>query len=189
MKNRKEARKKELSHFSFFQSIFFVTMSFVVAIVLTQSPAFHMFMNALGSFGYIGAFFSGFLFVSVFTAAPGAAMLIALNETLPALPLAFIAGCGGVIGDFVIMSVLKYEAKSGINVLSQNKGILLAIHRLRHSKYRFLLTIFGAMIIASPLPDELGVSLMGLSKVRKGWFFLITFLLDFVGVYALVTVL
>lgn len=182
-KNNKNKQKKHAFHDSFFQSLFYVTISVVVAIILARLPAFHAVMSALGSFGYIGAFVGGMLFVSVFTAAPGAALLVALNESLPELPLAVVAGLGGMIGDFIIMSVITHEAREGGKILPKKSGILRIIRRLRQSKYRMVLTILGSLIVASPLPDEFGLSLMGLSKVRGGWFLILTFLLDFIGIY------
>jgi len=53
--------------------------------------------------------------------------------------------------------------------------------------FTWLIPIAGAFIIASPLPDEIGISLMGLSKVKNWHFILITFLLNAIGIFLVVT--
>ena len=45
--------------------------------------------------------------------------------------------------------------------------------------------LVGAFIVASPLPDEVGLVMMGLSKVRTAWFVPTVFVLDFLGILAL----
>lgn len=54
--------------------------------------------------------------------------------------------------------------------------------------FSWLLPVIGAAVIASPLPDEAGVSLLGLSKIRKWQFFAITFALNAVGIFLIVSV-
>ena len=46
------------------------------------SKGFHSFLLHLGNFGYIGAFIAGILFVSTFTVATSALVLLVLAETL-----------------------------------------------------------------------------------------------------------
>jgi hypothetical protein len=46
--------------------------------------------------------------------------------------------------------------------------------------------VLGAFIIASPLPDELGLTLMGMSKVRLAVLVPVSFVMNAVGIYLLV---
>jgi len=45
----------------------------------------------------------------------------------------------------------------------------------------------GALIIISPLPDELGVSLMGISKLKWYRFLLLSFTLNTLGIFFLLS--
>ncbi len=45
----------------------------------------------------------------------------------------------------------------------------------------------GAVVIASPLPDEAGISLLGMSKIRPWQFFVVTFALNALGIFIVVT--
>jgi uncharacterized membrane protein YdjX (TVP38/TMEM64 family) len=48
------------------------------------------------------------------------------------------------------------------------------------------LPIIGALIIISPFPDEIGIGLMGLSKIKKWQFMLISFALNSLGIFIIV---
>jgi uncharacterized membrane protein YdjX (TVP38/TMEM64 family) len=47
--------------------------------------------------------------------------------------------------------------------------------------------VLGAIIIASPLPDEMGVGLMGISKLKTSQFILLSFVLNAIGIFIVVT--
>jgi len=49
-----------------------------------------------------------------------------------------------------------------------------------------MLPVTGAVIIASPFPDELGVTLLGLSRVRNIHFLVVTYLLNTIGIFLIV---
>jgi hypothetical protein len=49
----------------------------------------------------------------------------------------------------------------------------------------WLLPLVGAIIIASPLPDEPGVAMLGISKIRRWVFTVVVFFLNTIGVYFL----
>jgi len=60
--------------------------------------------------------------------------------------------------------------------------------KILHTKYfAWTLPVIGALIILSPLPDELGVSLLGLSEVKTRKFFLISLASHTVGMFLLVS--
>lgn len=46
--------------------------------------------------------------------------------------------------------------------------------------------MLGAIIIATPFPDEIGISLMGLSHLKRPYIILMCFLLNVIGVLAIV---
>jgi len=48
--------------------------------------------------------------------------------------------------------------------------------------FRWSMVLFGALVIASPLPDEIGLAMMGLSKVKTLLFIPISFSLNAFGI-------
>ena len=51
--------------------------------------------------------------------------------------------------------------------------------------YKRLLPFIGALIIASPLPDELGLVMLGAAGVKTKYFIILSFSLNFAGLVAI----
>lgn len=167
-------------------TIFF--LSIIFALILSRFEGFHSFLLGFGDFGYIGAFIAGMLFVSTFTVTTGAVILLVLAEKLNPIEIALLAGAGGVMGDFIIFKFVKdglvEEVREVYEKVDHNNHIL----KLLHTKYfSWLFPVFGALVIMSPFPDELGVSLMGISKMKTYQFLILAFILDVTGVFLVVS--
>jgi hypothetical protein len=170
-----------------YKNILFAILGLIFAVILSRYEPFHEFLLNLQDFGYIGAFFAGLLFVSTFTFATGAIILLIFAERLNPIELALIAGLGGVVGDFLIFKYIKNDLKREIEEIYKSFGGS-HISKLFHTKYfNWTLPFIGAALIASPIPDELGVSLMGISKMSTKKFLLIAFILDFIGVFLVIS--
>jgi hypothetical protein len=186
----KTNRSKHISHHkALLESAMLVGLSFLVAVVFYRLGFFHDIIRSLHGYGYIGVFVAGMFFVSVFTAAPATVVLLLFTETLHILPIAIVAGLGAVVGDGIILSLLSHGIEETLAIFPKETGIARIIVLLRHTKYRLLLTLIGALVVASPLPDELGLALMGVSKVRPATVAAITFVLNTIGIFLLLTVL
>lgn len=174
-----------MRHWRYKNTILFV-LSLLITVLLSRYEPFHIFLLSLGDLGYIGAFFAGLLFVSSFTIATGALLLLVLAERLSLLEITIIAGLGGVVGNMVIFRFVKDTLVAEITPL-YNKYGGLHLTALLHSKYfSWALPVLGALIIASPLPDELGVSLLGLSKMKTYKFLIISFIFNAIGIFFIV---
>lgn len=171
-----------------YKNLTFVFLGIVLALFLSRVEAFHNFLLSIGSWGYIGAFIAGILFVNTFTVATGAVVLFILSKQLWPIEIGLIAGLGAVVGNMIILRFveknLASELESIYNRIDQKHHFL----KLLHSKYfHWSLPVIGALIIASPLPDELGVTLMGISKMKTYKFVLISFLLNSFGIFSIVS--
>lgn len=170
-----------------YKNLLLTVLGIIFAIVLSRYEPFHLFLLNLKDYGYIGAFFAGMLFVSTFTFATGAIILLIFAEALNPIELALIAGLGGVAGDFFIFKYIKNDLTKEIELIYKNIGGN-HLSKVLHTKYfRWTLPVIGALIIVSPFPDEIGVSLMGLSKMSIYKFLLIAFVLDFIGVFLIIS--
>jgi hypothetical protein len=186
---RKSSRTIVNHHKPLLQSLSLVLISLGVSLLLYQLGWFHQVLNSLHGFGYIGAFVAGIFFVSVFTAAPAVIVLLMLAETLPVLPLVLVAGAGSVVGDMLILTFLHHSFNHTLSFFPKEKGIQKIITTLRHTKYRFLLTVIGAIVIASPLPDELGLTLMGITNIHPFSTIGLIFVCNTVGLWLLLSVI
>lgn len=143
-------------------------------------------ITKIGSLGYFGAFLAGIFFVSTFTVAPSAIVLFYLASQMNLWLIALSAGLGAVFGDFLIFSFLKD------GVFEEIKPVFRRVTGERLQKlfetphFGRLSMVLGAIIIASPLPDETGLALLGLSKIKRWQFFLLSFVLNTVGIFIII---
>jgi len=171
-----------------YKNLTFFLFSLVLAYFVFRNETIHTFLLHLGNLGYIGAFFAGILFVSTFTVATGAIILLVLAETLSPIEIGIIAGLGAVVGDFAIFRFVKDDLAREIKAIYDNFDGGHHLKKVLHTKYfSWTLPVLGAIIIASPLPDEVGLSLMGISKMTTFKFLLISFLLNAIGIFLVVS--
>jgi hypothetical protein len=162
-------------------------LSIIIAFILTRFDQIQALLLQLGSYGYFGAFLAGILFVSTFTVAIGVIILSALTAYLSPLEIGLLAGLGAVVGDLIIFQFIKDNVFDEVLDLYKNIGGNY-LSKLLHTKYfSWTLPVLGAAIIASPLPDELGVSLLGISRMKTYKFILLSFLLNFIGIFLVIT--
>ena len=172
-----------MSHWKY-KNLTFLFISLIIAFFVLQNEQLHSFLMHLGKLGYVGAFFAGMLFVSTFTVATGAIILLVLAETLSPVELGVIAGLGAVMGDLIIFRFVKDDLAKEIKLLYSRFDKNHHFKKVLRTRYfSWSLPVLGALIIASPLPDELGVSLMGISKLKTYQFLLLSFVLNAIGIF------
>lgn len=162
--------------------------SLVLFFYLAGTPFVDRVITEIGTLGYVGAFITGIFFVSTFTVAPAAVVLFHLAETLHPIEVAILAGLGAMIGDYLIFRFMKDRVF---------EELLPVVRRLHTPKikllfkspyFAWLLPLVGAFVIASPLPDEVGVSMLGLSAIKKWQFFALAFVLNAIGIFIVVSI-
>lgn len=162
-------------------------VSLLIIYFFADSPSVQSFISSMGSIGYFGAFLAGIFFVSTFTVAPASVILFDIARTFDPFFVAILAGSGAVIGDYIIFRFLKDKIFEELSPVFDKLGGSLLKNLFMTPYFAWLIPIFGALVIASPMPDEVGISLMGISKV-KGWqFLLVTFALNSIGIFVLVS--
>ncbi len=171
-----------------YKNLSLVAASLIFALFISQYEPLHTFLFNLGNFGYIGAFIAGILFVSTFTVCIGAVILLILAEELSPIELGLIGGLGGVVGDFTIFHFLKDNLSKEIESVYNRIDSKHHFIKLLHTKYfSWTLPVIGAVIMASPFPDELGVSLISISKMKTYQFLILAFILDVISVFLVVS--
>lgn len=170
-----------------YKNLTILLLSILFAFAISRIEVLRTFLLDLGTLGYLGAFIGGLLFVSAFTIGIGTVILLILAERFSPLEVAIIAGIGGAVGDFTIFRFLKDNLIKEIMPLYNRLGGSHLTQFFRKKHLRWLLPIIGAIIIISPFPDEIGIALMGLSKIKKYQFLIIAFILDVIGVYLIIS--
>lgn len=169
-------------HHHKYKNIILIIIGISLAIFLAQNQSFNQFLTHLGKFGYISAFFAGMLFASTFTIAAGGVILLTLAKTLSPLELTIIAGLGGVTFDFLVFKFVKDKVNAEVTPVFEKFLHRHHFRKILHTKYfGWTLPVIGVFIIASPLPDELGVSLLGLSRMNPFYFLAVSLTSHLIG--------
>lgn len=159
-----------------------VAISVVVAIILVKTGAVKNLLTMTSELKFFGSFIAGMFFVSVFTVAPATVVLAEIAQSNSVFGVAFFGGIGALAGDFIIFRFIKDRLSDNfLHLIRKSKSKrLISIFQLK--LFRWLVPFIGALIVASPLPDELGLAMMGLSKMKTSIFVPISFLLNFLGI-------
>lgn len=160
-----------------------VVLSIFVAVLLAQTGALQTILTATRELELIGSFIAGIFFTSIFTTAPAVVVLGQIAQANSPLLVAVFGGLGALLGDFIIFRFVKDRLSEDILTLIGERRRIRAIFRRRF--FRYLTMFLGALIIASPLPDELGLALLGFSKIRMSLFIPFSFLANAAGIYVI----
>lgn len=175
-----------LKHWKY-KNLTILLFSFLFAIFLSTFEEFHVFLLKFGELGYIGGFIAGILFTSSFTIATATVLLLILAEGLHPIELGLLAGLGAVMGDLIIFKYVKDDLVREIDEIYERLGGNHINHVLHTKYFSWTLPVIGALIIASPFPDEIGISLIGISKVSIYKFILISFIFNTIGVLLVIS--
>ncbi|MDP2874371.1 MAG: hypothetical protein Q8N84_03725 [bacterium] len=170
--------------YAYFRNLHLCFLGAALALVLSQIEPFRLWLMGLHSYGYLGVFLAGMLFVSTFTVALGATVLFYLAASLKPVEIALIAGFGAVLADYVIFRFVKNRLRDELLEIYKEVDRKNRLKKMFHSRFfSWSLPVMGAIIIASPLPDELGVGLLGFSEVKTSRFLLLSYLLNSTGIF------
>ena len=168
--------------------LFLIAASVVVAILLVKSGAITRLMGIAGSLKYFGGFIAGIFFTSAFTTAVATAAFAELADFNSAHLIAISGGLGAIAGDLVIFRFVKNRFDIDVRYLlslTNRQRLYFIFHR---RVFRWTAALLGALIIASPLPDEIGIALLGLAKVKIKNFIIVSFALNTAGILIIVLI-
>lgn len=162
-----------------------------ISILLTIFSSKYNFLNdilfSLQHTPFLGSFIAGILYVSASTAVLGMLILSDLAKTLSPIEIAIIAGLGGTVADFTLFRFFRDDLIHEITPIYNRLGGKRLTNLMQNKYLRWSLPVVGAIIIASPFPDELGISLMGLTRIKTYQFVILSLILDVSGVFLLVS--
>ncbi len=135
-------------------------------------------------FGIGGIFVAGALYTYGFTASAAMFLIPSFLPDYPVIFIALIAGLGATLADITIFRLLKGNLKKEIDRVRRIPAVgrVLSTPLLR---FTFVRNIIGFVIIMSPLPDELGVAFLTMTKMHESTFRIVSFTANILGVYLL----
>ena len=180
---RYRARKKEVGTTHIFVDVGLIALSVLVSIILIKTQIITSILTSTKELELLGSFIAGMFFTSVFTTAPAMATLGEISLYQPVLVTALVGAAGSVVGDLLIFRFVKDRVAADILELLQEKNVLRRVSKLfKFRHFRWFTLLLGGLILASPLPDELAVALLGFSHMSTRYFAYLSYLFNFLGI-------
>ena len=177
---RRSKARRELA-----KDLLLVILGVVITIILVKSGALDHILAFLG--GHVwGSFLSGIFFTSAFTLAPASVTLVRIAESSPAIVVSIFGALGAMCGDLILFLFIRDRFAANLMASLRPSFVKHFASSFHFGFLKWLLPLIGALIIASPLPDELGLGLMGLSKTRIAVLLPVAFVMNALGIYLLI---
>lgn len=182
---RYHARKKQRTN-HILADIVIIAVSFVIAIFLVRTHILTQILTSTSELELLGTFVAGMFFTSVFTTAPAIATLGEISLVQSVLLTAFVGALGSVLGDHLIFRFVRDRVAADVIELLREEGMLTRARKiLKFKHFRWFTLLLGGFLIASPLPDEFGIAVLGFSRMNLKWFTALSFTFNFLGIYVI----
>ncbi|MEK7478705.1 MAG: hypothetical protein AAB626_02150 [Patescibacteria group bacterium] len=164
------------------KDLFIISFSIIVAVILVKTDAIINLINSSKEYEILASFIAGIFYTSIFTVVPATAAIIEIAQKSNPFLIALVGGFGALLGDYVIFRYIRDNISGYISSIAR---------KIRHESileskiFSFSFAIIGAVIVASPLPDEIGLALMGITKMRTLYFVPISYFLNSIGIFVL----
>ncbi len=173
------------------RSILIKTVIFIFSLSLAwfliKSGVLHDWIAAVLPYRFIGEFIAGALYTSFLTSPIAVAMLLVIAQEGNPIIIALLGGLGAVCGDLFIIKVFRDNYKSDVVLATRQLHLQRLDRFLRKLHIEFIIPLLGAIIIASPFPDEIGLLMLGVSTLEYKQIAKISFILNSAGILLIVT--
>jgi len=169
-----------------YPKILILILSFGAAYLLFSNSQMNYFIENLGKLRYLGTFISGMLFSFGFTAPFALGYLATLNPANIWMH-GIIGGLGAMISNLFIFGVIRGSFMDEFKRLEKTKTLKFISRTMNRSLgarlMNYIMFSIAGIVIASPLPDEVGVTMLaGLTKINTFILGIISFVLSTLGI-------
>ena len=189
MHHQNSTLKIASSYINKYPKFLLLFITFLIAYLLFSGRAntkFHVFIVSLGFFG---TFLTGILFTYGFTAAPATAIFLILAKEQNIFLAGLIGGLGALLGDLFIFNFIRHSFRDEVKKMYREKLVMYINHKTPSFLKRCLLPVVAGFIIASPLPDEIGVAMIAASKsISAKVFSVISYVLNTAGIFVVLLI-
>lgn len=186
MKRRKVRKATNKNAYALVTDVVIIALGIVVAIFLSKIGFIDAIVNSVKGYYIIASFLTGIFFTSVFTLAPASIALVHLAEDTPIHNVVVWGGLGAMCGDLILFFFIRDRFAEDLMKTIRKSTVKHIMKSLHFGFLRWLSPILGALIIASPLPDEFGIALLGMSKTKTIFLIPISFLMNMLGIFLLI---
>lgn len=156
-----------------FTAIIFISYLIVVSGIIVD-------WSARGGAWWLGlTFIAGLLYTTFSTIPIATAIFVSLGHTtLPIGWTALIGGLGAVLGDAGLFSAIRMSILDIAGEYLARKTHGYFAKTMHRPVVRLLAIVVGGLVVASPLPDELGMAIMGMTQIRTRYILLLSYLFN-----------
>ncbi len=174
-------RVKDLARPRFGRDILIIAASISFAVYLAQEDIVQHLL-VMSGFLPVEAFIAGFFFTSLLTLAPATVAFVEMAQVAPLVQMAAWGAAGAVVGDVVLFLVVRDYISEDLMRLLRGSWGRKTRALFRTPLLSWAVPVMGAIAIASPLPDEVGIAMLGLSKTDLRFLIPVSYLMNFLGI-------
>ena len=170
-----------------YPKLLILIISIAVAYYVFSRPGVMDWVGGLNSLSYVGILIAGIMLAFGFSAPFSVGFFIAAQPS-SLLLATLIGGFGAMIGDLLIFKTIKWSFMDEFKRLEKTKTIKFIEQKIKNNKNilikHYLLYAFAGIMIATPLPDEIGVSMLaGLTTIKPAVLSVISFVLHSLAIF------
>ncbi len=178
--------KQKKNAYALVRDVVMIAIGIALALILSKIGFIDYVVSFFKDYYVVSSFIAGMFFTSVFTIAPASVTLIHIAQNSPTSGVVFWGGLGAMVGDLILFLFIKDRFADHLKKSFKTSTVKHFMKSLHFGFMRWLSPVIGALIIASPLPDEFGITLLGMSKVKTIVLIPITFFMNMLGIYLLI---
>ena len=179
--------------FSFrYPKLAILALMIIVAYFVFSNDYVRGIVDGLNGLTYLGIFIAGVFFSFGFST-PFAIGFFVTSSPESIFLASIVGGIGAMFSDLFIFHFVRFSLMDEFNRLENTAVIKSARNEMKRDfrkKIRnYILYFFAGIIIASPLPDEIGVSMLaGLSDVKANILMMISFAMNAFGIFIMLLI-
>lgn len=163
------------------RDLYIIAGSIALAIYLARADVIgHMLSIGFAPFE---AFVAGFFFTSLLTIAPAGVALAEMAQIAPVSQVAFWGAAGAVAGDLVLFLFVRDAISEDIAALLRGRWTKKLTALAQTPLLSWAVPVMGALVIALPLPDEIGIAMLGLSKTDLRFLVPVSYAMNYLGIF------
>jgi hypothetical protein len=178
--------KYKKTHKPLFHDLLMISCGVVIALFLSKTGILDLIINNFTNHYILASFVAGIFFTSVFTIAPASVALVHIAEYAPLNWIAFWGALGAVCGDLILFFFIRDRFVDDVKKAIKPSTLRYLARSFHFGFLKWLSPLIGALIIASPLPDEFGITLLGISRIKLSFLIPISLAMNMLGIYLLI---
>jgi hypothetical protein len=162
--------------------------TYILALIIFRGPIAEVVKSGVLQLNYFGAFVAGIMFAYSFTAGFATAIFLVLGGENNFWLTGLIGGLGALTGDFIIFKMMRGAFKDELKKMGQEKIFQIFANNKKVATLtrKYILPIVGALVIASPLPDEIGVTMLASDRlINSRIFSILSYALNTAGIFVI----